>query len=500
MHFKDDMLNKVTKEKTPVKRIEFLAKKFDVFDQDELEVMYKEGSEGFNGTDKDGLAITTVYDIDETGAHVVYGIHTWKQRKYKNTGEFVVGNVRVYEDTFIKMVQADPTDHKEYVQWMLTTFVRFIKENKKGEAIRFASEDLEVAAEYLEIFHTVKNKPKFKSMCAGNSAFKDISDPSNINQYRDLSHLFDAVDPYIDKNVSKLEKDIRILTKLGHGKIPYEDRRVMIFIPKTIKASRLFAKFSRWCTTSNKETFASYVDKLTSKKNKSSLYIIIPKTYLLDDGDSKKTHELYQLHFESSQFMDKADRSITDMNSLIRDNVGLADYFYDLLIDFARASHKNYQQNVYVTALKKFRFADITFEVMPPDTEEICILKENLGGMKSIGKFKNAYSIILRDCTITEIPESIGELEKLGNLSIPYNNLTKLPSSIGKLKNLTVINISGNYIKEIPETIKELDLSNGGSLEYLSYGKGFLNDELVSKLKVWLPNTTINEFKGLLNR
>ena len=490
------MIDVVTKEKTPIKRIEFLAKKFDVFDDEEFSEIF---SGGITIADNNGhltnqnLAIRTGDDI--------YGVHTWNERKYKNTGEFVVGKVRVYEGVFIKMVQSDPTGHKEYVQWMLTTFVRFIKEGKKGEAIRFASEDLDVAAEYLEIFHSVKNKPKFKSMCAGNSAFKDISDPSNINQYRDLSHLFDAVDPYIDKNASKLEKDIRILTKLGHGKIPYEDRRVMVFIPKTIKASRLFANFTRWCTTSNKTTFESYVHKLTSKKTKAHLYIIIPKTYLLQDDDPKKTHELYQFHFEQAQFMNKADRSVSgDMNSLIRDNVGLADYFYDLLIDFARASHKNYQQNVYVTALRKFGFADITFEVMPPDTEEICILKENLGGMKSVGKFKNAYSIILRGCTITEIPESIGELEKLGNLSIPYNNLTKLPSSISKLKNLTVINISGNYIKEIPETIKELDLSNGGSLEYLSYGKGFLSDELVSKLKIWLPNTIINEFKGLLNQ
>jgi hypothetical protein len=191
------------------------------------------------------------------------------------------------------MVQADPTEHKEYVQWMLTTFVRFIKEGNNGEAIRFAEEDLDVASEYLEIFHSEKHKPKFKLMCVGNSAFKDIRDPSNINQYRDLSHLFDAVDPYIGKNASKLEKDIRILSKLGHGKIPYEDRKVMVFLPKNIKSSRLFANHTRWCTTSRKETFDSYVNnRETSKKTAAYLYIIIPKTYLLTDEDPKKTHEL----------------------------------------------------------------------------------------------------------------------------------------------------------------------------------------------------------------
>tara|TARA_R110000796_G_scaffold58413_5_gene134932 strand:- start:28776 stop:30230 length:1455 start_codon:yes stop_codon:yes gene_type:complete len=484
----------VTKEKIPVKRIEFLAKKFDVFDQEEFDEM------SGNNLNKDSRELYEIdgciADLADTGENILYAIHTWNERKYKNTGELVVGKVRVYEDTFIKMVQSDPTDHKEYVQWMLTTFVRFIKEDKKGEAIRFASEDLEVAAEYLELFHSEKHKPKFKKLCSGNSAFKDIRDPSNINQYRDLSHLFDAVDPYIDKNASKLEKDIRILTRLGHGKIPYEDRRVMVFIPKTIKASRLFANFSRWCTTSNKETFNSYTGQKTPKKTLSCLYIVIPKTYLLTDEDLKKTDELYQLHFESGQYMDKSDRGI-NLDELISDNVGLSNYFYDLLIGFARSCHKNYYNNNYSKALKKFGFTDIIFEVLPPNTDEITILEENLGSMKNIEQFKNLQSIIIRKCIINEIPESIGDLEKLGNLSLPNNNLTKLPNSIGKLKNLTVINISGNYIEKIPETIKELDSSNGGILEYFSYGSNYLSDELISNLKEWLPNVIINEFKGL---
>ena len=477
--------------KTPIKRIEFLAKKFDVFDQDEFDTIFS------NNNISDVLVgpyAIVKYD-DE-----IYAIHTWNERKYRNTGEFVVGKVRVYEDIFIKMVQSDPTDHKEYVQWMLTTFVRLIKENKTDEAIRFAYEDLDIATEYLEIFHSEKHKAKFKQLCNGNSAFKNINDPSNINQYRDLSHLFDAVDPYIIKNVNKLENDIRILTRLGQGSIPYEDRKVLVFLPKTIKASRLFSNFTRWCTTLSKGTFEHYIGHKTSKKGISNLYIIIPKTYLLVDGDPKKSHELYQLHFETGQYMDKSDRRIDNIGDLIKDNVGLSNYFYDLLIDFARASHDNYHNNVYIKALKSFGFTDLVFEVLPPNIEEITVLNENLGGMVKLNKFINVYSLILRNCTISEIPESIGDLNNLGILSISYNNLTRLPNSIGKLKNLSVINISGNYIKEIPETIKELDFSNGGNLEYLAYGKGYLSNELVVKLKNWLPNTTITEFEGLINK
>lgn len=495
MYFETTMIDEVTKKKNPVKRIEFLAKKFQVFDQEEVEEIYSNGQ-----IDSDGLKVNTVYDIDETGENILYALYTWDQRKLRTMGKEHVGSVRVYEDVFVNIVQADPTDHKEYVQWMLTTFVRLIKDSDFSGAIRFVTEDLFIASEYLEIFHAEKHKPKFKALCANNQAFKDISDPSNINQYRDLSHLFDAVDPYIKKDVSKLGKDIYMYAKMGLGKIPYEDRKVLVFIPKNAKASKLFFKFARWCTTSQ-GTFDSYTKRRqTSKGTDSELYIIIPKTYLLADDNPAKTDEIYQFHFESEQFMNKSDRRVNDLGSLISDNVGLSNYFYDLLIDFARHAHRDYHNNVYIKTLKSFGFTDLVFEVLPPEIEEIVVLKEKLGKMKKLGGFKNAFSLILRNCEIEEIPESLGDLQNLGNLSIPNNGLTKLPNSIGKLKNLVVINISGNYIKRIPETIKELDLSNGGSLNFLSYSTGTLSDELLEQLKEWLPNTTINEFKGMISR
>jgi hypothetical protein len=481
------------KKKTPEKRIEFLAKRFQVFDQEDMDLIFSEGK-----IDDDGLEVMTVYDIADTGENILNAMYTLNHNKTNDAGFNLISSVRVYEEAFINVVQADPTEHKEYVQWMLTTFVRFIKNNDFASAIRFINEDLWLASEYLEIFHAERHKAKFKTICAGNKAFMEIKDPSNINQYRDLSQLFDAVDPYIMKNPSKLEKDIRISARVGDGVIEYEDRKVLVFIPKTIKASRLFAKYTNWCTTTSKPQFESYPNQLTSKKTKSKLYIIMPKTFLLKEEDENRTKELYQLHFESGQHMDRSDRSITDMNSLIKGNVGLSDYFYDLLLDFARSNHKNYQHNKYVTALKKFRFVDIIFEVMPPDVEKIQMNGENLGDMPKIGKFKKLTSLFLLNCTCTLHP-SIGELKSLGYLSLPNNGLKRLPSSIGRLKNLTVINVNGNNIEHIPESIKYLDKSNGGNLSYFSYGKGQLSDELVQNLKEWLPNATVNEFKGILN-
>ena len=195
------MVVKVTKIKTPIKRIEFLAKRFQVCNFDEIQAAYK--------VDDD---IEVLYEVDDTDNSVFYAMHTWNQRKLKNENEYVVASVMVYEDVFINVVQADPTEHKEYVQWMLETFVRLVRLDT-DRAIRFIKEDLWLASEYLELFHNERYKPKFKSLCRKNKAFKDIKDPSNINQYRDLSQLYDAIDPYIIKTPSKLEKDIRILSR-----------------------------------------------------------------------------------------------------------------------------------------------------------------------------------------------------------------------------------------------------------------------------------------------
>ena len=82
------------------------------------------------------------------------------------------------------MIDSDPTLNKMYTQWMLTTFNRLLKSDKIIEAIRFVVEDLPLAKEYLEIFEGNKRKQKFKNLCSGSYILKDLSDPTDINQYK----------------------------------------------------------------------------------------------------------------------------------------------------------------------------------------------------------------------------------------------------------------------------------------------------------------------------
>lgn len=485
----------MSKQKSPVKRIEFLAKKFDVFDDDDIKKL----------ADKDfylpdGSQYEHLYDIKDNGQQILYAIYLFNERLFRNTGKKEPKNIRVADFVFIDIVRADPTEHKEYVQWMLTTFTRLIKESEFGRALRFVIEDLWLAKKYLTVFHKNRTKPKFKAICQrmfkGNDRFKHISDPSDIQQYRDLAELFDAVDPFIEKDVSKLERDMRIMARLRYASIPYEDRHVMIFVPTTIQASRLFANLTNWCTTSNRDTHKSYTKQKTPSGKRSKLHILVPKTYLISDAtDPNKTEDVYQFHFESGQFMDRKDGRISDIPALVRDNVGLRNYFYDTLMDLASEHKVNRQSNRYVEALLKFGFSDVALDVYPDNTKKLRFTGYNMGEIADLSRFKDAEMLYLVDCKVTRLDSNIAALKQLKTLVLLNNKLKDLPKSLGKLSNLKVLNIKGNYIKELPDELSQLDKTNGGSLEVVT-----VDDELVEEAERVFPSVEINKFNEIMSR
>ena len=486
----------MSKQKSPIKRIEFLAKKFDVFDKEDLKNIAKK-----DFYLSDGSKYEQLYDIKDNGDNILYSIYTFNQRLLRNTGKKQPKNVRVADFVFIDIVRADPTEHKEYVQWMLTTFTRLIKESEFDRALRFVIEDLWLAKNYLEVFQLNRTKPKFKALCKqmfrGNKRFEHITDPSDIQQYRDLSELFDAVDPFIKKDVSKLERDMRILARLKHAKIPYEDRHVMIFNPLTIKASRLFANLTNWCTTSNRDTHKSYVKNYKTPSGKrSKLHVLIPKTYLIsDEDDPNKTNDIYQFHFETGQFMDRKDGSISDLSSLIGKNDGLQEYFYNTLLELASESKLNKLNNKYVDALFKFEFSDVLFNIYPDETKKLRFTGYNIGHTSDLSRFKRLEMLYLVDCKVSRLDSSVASLKGLKMLILTNNKLKILPKSLGKLRNLEVLNIKGNYIEELPEELNQLDTSNGGSLKVV-----VVDDELIEDAERLFPNVSINQFNKMMSR
>ncbi len=110
----------------------------------------------------------------------------------------------------------------------------------------------------------------------------------------------------------------------------------------------------------------------------------------------------------------------------------------------------------------------------------IKILPESIGNLKSletlglggnllstlpesIGNLKSLETLGLGGNLLSTLPESIGNLSSLQRLMLAYNQLTMLPESIGDLKSLKVLFIGANKLKRLPDSIGELK-----SLSYLN--------------------------------
>lgn len=87
----------------------------------------------------------------------------------------------------------------------------------------------------------------------------------------------------------------------------------------------------------------------------------------------------------------------------------------------------------------------------------ITLTRPDLFLPESIGTLKNLKELTLACNNLKELPESLGNLENLERLDLMHNNLTKLPDSLGNLTKLKSLHLSGNNeLSELPETFGNL--------------------------------------------
>ncbi|ORX64928.1 L domain-like protein [Anaeromyces robustus] len=83
----------------------------------------------------------------------------------------------------------------------------------------------------------------------------------------------------------------------------------------------------------------------------------------------------------------------------------------------------------------------------------------------TIGDLESLEDLYLADNQIESIPESIGNLAKLKYLNLARNKITSIPSSIGNLSNLQRLSLDGNQIEIIPDSLENLEKLDHLSLE-----------------------------------
>lgn len=469
-------------ESTVTDRLTFLANQFDIFDCSTSEAiddkMKELSKEGYSPS-----LITTPLEGD------VLAIIS----KKTNERDRSLLKVSVCSDVFGDMIAADPTTNKMYLQWMLNLFARLLKEGKSSinVAIRLVKEDLPQANEYLTLFEDNKRKKKFMELCKGSYTLKHVSDPTNINQYKSLAQLFDAVDPFIEREPSAVERTLNKYVDMGQAVIPVKDRKFTLYIPKTTAASVVFDTFANWCTArGGNGMFDSYTTGHKKPNGeKSDIYIIIDNKFFT--GESQN---IYQIHFETKQLKDRHNGSnVSIYENVIAESEGIKNFFYDELMTMAKGYKGGLENNNYIDFLIQFGFTESLFELYDEKTPNIRLVRREVPKIPDLTRFKNLDQLIVMNANLVELHPSIGKLTKLEYLILANNRIKTLPKEIGSLCNVEFINLVGNPVTDFPESIKYLDRSMGGKLERIGVSADLIGAKNLERLRELLPTTDINE-------
>lgn len=500
-------------------RLLFLADRFNVFTKEDVDALkirietdeiestptFNESYEFIRGHSKTVIAIikrivkTSVYKkSDERYERIRKGVldnPSSNQNVIDDDGELIIQNTKedvwISEEIFTNMVAADPTNNKMCVQWMLRVFSNFIKEGKQAEALRFGEEDLEMARAYIEIFEANKYKDKFSLFCKTTHGLKEIPDPKNINQYESLSQLFNAVDPFIEREASTLERAMQRFVDMGLAEIPFRDRKWLVYTPMTSEANQVMEGFASWCTAQKGST---YFDRYTRKDKTpygedSTIYVIVNTKMFTGESD-----ECYQLHVETNQLKCRRNGSNVDIyEPVIKTSEGIAQYFKETLEHLAKGFKGSLDNNCYITYLLKFGFSESLFTALDENLSTIKLRDRRIPKIPSLDRFHRVDVLSLNKVELEEVHPSIFKQTDLTILALPNNRLSSIPNEISKLKKLQVLTIYGNKIQSIPESIAKLDPSNGGSLFRVTVNKADIGEDGFKRLKKLLPTVVVTE-------
>lgn len=196
-------------------------------------------------------------------------------RKDVNHSEHIIDHLAAH---------ADPTPKKEYTQWAVGQY--------KKKNIRL--EDAPRVHSALKDFHTHKQRLEKK----------------DINQYKHVSDVEDAVAPHLGTVSNKEQK--RVVKHDGADLVHEADTGVQIHRLKTKEAAQHYGAGTRWCTAGKENNMFDYYHK------QGPIHVIQAKL----DGEHRK----FQYHEKSRQFMNEKDHDVEPhvTKALLKDHPSLA--------------------------------------------------------------------------------------------------------------------------------------------------------------------------------
>lgn len=159
---------------------------------------------------------------------------------------------------------ADPTTNKAHTQWIMGQY--------KAGAIR------------------QEDHPRIHAALTNFKVHGKKLEKRDINQYKSLSELEDAVEPHLGTASSNREE--KRITKHEGADLIHDDNGVTVHQIKTKEAAKLYGKGTKWCTAGEHHNMYDYYAK------NGPLHVI--------QHEGRK----YQFHVESGQFMDEKDNPV----------------------------------------------------------------------------------------------------------------------------------------------------------------------------------------------
>lgn len=392
-----------------------------------------------------------------------YDVLVNKFAKAKKKGQ----EPKIELDILIDLMQADPTTRGDfegdrdtrdiqkvgaYSQWIIKQWMKLQQEADKHYA--YGSPDWGVKLEQLQkqfmedLYKTTEDLQKFHR-------FKQQipQEKRDINRIESFDELYELTKDFSLEQATTTKAE-RVLQD---AELVYDGPNWEILIPKSEEASCHYGANTRWCTAGSSNNYYNHYSK------QGPLYIIMNK---------KDPTDKYQFHFESNQFMDKEDRSVS-LSPFLNDRPELKEFFKEM---FKRFLNKDQQHGKRVQV--KYPSDNVSkyigiygfdefMESLPQDMVRFDFEagggygnQDKLAARPLPEKFTTFpdLQILHIEGLVNEIPESIGNLKKLKFLSLAKNpDLKSLPESLADLENLEVINIKDSPNVEIGPRLQQKD-------------------------------------------
>lgn len=449
-------------------RLKFLFEKFKVDYKKAIDnnILLRKSAEPFSmkpdlGEDD---KLNRFYDSNFVGFAITFSPDSLKYEKQ-------------HEKLFYFLVDCDPSENKEYLNWLLNLTSQQFKDRVSirdgytdyiftiSEIQNFYEDLITKGKEALETFSFLKKTNAL-----------DINN-RDINRYKTLSAFLDVVKPYLikdigDDSVHTLDhKEIKCIQNfiengknptngVGSAELVYENEKWVIVITHDKEANVEFGKYTTWCTAGNR-----YGSMFDSYHGRGELFVLIHKGY--GSKKSIKQHPEYRLqfHFEDDQFMDANDKRI-NINKFLHNEKGIKDYFKSYIVKTALPKRRQ-QKNVVrqmdeIKYLLDLGFGDEIIKILKetkPESMDFSghsIDNEYLSG---IGEVTSLKRLDLSECTLSELPESIKNLKNLQHLKFRNNPLiTVIPDWVSELTNLETLDCAGCDLLEIGDISGNINL------------------------------------------